>query len=153
MLNARMTDSVSTPGRPALAEQLGDDPFAFQVGRRVADDLEGDLVAGPGPLGAGIAHVDRVVERGAVDLHVTRRPVLEVRPDEQPRGAGDDLDDPPLEVHPRPLGPLGDLDDHLVAAGGVAGRVGRNVDLVGPGRRRVRPDEPEALATSGGRGR
>ena len=67
MLNARMTREGVDPRLPALAEDLGDDPLAFEVGRRVADHLDGDLVAGPGPFGPGVADVDRLVERRAVD--------------------------------------------------------------------------------------
>ena len=87
------------PRLPAPAEDLGDDALALEVGRRVADHLEGDLVARPGPLGAGVADVDRLVERRAVDLDEAGAPVLEVGADEDPRGPRQDLDDPALGVH------------------------------------------------------
>ncbi len=76
---------------PALAEDLGDDPLAFEVRRRVADDLERDLVARLGPLGPGIAHRDRLVERRAVDLDEAGVAGLEVGPDEDTRGPRQDL--------------------------------------------------------------
>ena len=78
MLNARMTRQRIDPRLTALAEDLDDDPFAFEVRRRVADDLERDLVARPGPLGPGIADGDRLVERRAVDLDEARVAGLEI---------------------------------------------------------------------------
>ena len=115
---------------PALAEDLGDDPLAFEIGRRVAHDLERDLVAGPGPLGPGIADRDRLVEGRAVDLDEAGVAGLEVGPDEDARGPRQDLDDPAFGVHPVAPRPPGDLDGDLVAAGGVARGLGRDVDLV-----------------------
>ena len=73
MLKARMTDSVSTPGWPRGPRISVMTPSPSRYGRRVADHLEGDLVARLGPLGPGVADVDRVVERRAVDLDVARR--------------------------------------------------------------------------------
>ncbi len=81
----------------APAEDLGDDPLAFQVGRGVSDDLDGHLVAGLGPLGPGVADVDWVVERRAVDPDEAGAAFLEIRADEDPRGPRQDLDDPPLD--------------------------------------------------------
>ncbi len=85
-----------------LAEDLGDDPLAFLVRTGVSDDLDGHLVAGPGSLGARVADVDGVVKRRAVDPDESETGFLEIRADEDPRGPRQDLDDPPLIVHPRP---------------------------------------------------
>ena len=105
------------------AEDLGDDPLALAIRGRIAGHLERDLVARPGPLGAGVADVDRVGEGRAVDLDDPGAVLLEVVADEQARGPADDLDDPPLGVEPRPLGLLDDLDQDLVAGRGVAAGV------------------------------
>ena len=92
-------------GLASGAEDLGDDPFARPVGGGIAGDLDGDLVARLGPLGPRVADVEGVGERLAVDLDVPGVVLLEVVADEETRGPGDDLDDPPLGVEPRPLGP------------------------------------------------
>ena len=55
-------DEGVDPRLAARAEDLGDDPLAFEVGRGIADHLEGDLVAGLGSLGPGVADGDGVVK-------------------------------------------------------------------------------------------
>ena len=132
------------PRLAPLAEDFGDDALAFQVGRGVADHLDGDLVARLDALGAGVADVDRVVERRAVDPDEAGAALLEVGADEDSRRSREDLDDAAFDVHPRPPGSLGDLDGHLIAAGGVAAGVGRDVDLVRSVASGVGADEPEA---------
>ena len=131
MLNARMTVSVSTPGCPRWPRisVMTPSPSRYGLGYRTISS--GHLVAGPGPLGAGSPTVDRVVKRRAVDPDEAGAACLEIRPDEDPRGPRQDLDDPPFDVHPRPPRPLGDLDRDLVAAGGIAAGLGRDVDLIG----------------------
>ena len=87
-------DRERVDARLALrAEHLDDHAFAVVDRRGEADHLDDHLVVGPGVLRPGIAHVDRLGEQRAVDLHVGRPVRLEIGADELVRLPLDDFDD------------------------------------------------------------
>ena len=123
-----MIDIVSTPGWPRGPSTSTITPSPSRDVRREADHLDDDLVVGPHALRAGVADVDRVGEDLAVDLHHAHAGLLEVHADEAVGGPLDDIDDPAFVfAHPAALGFEPHGDD--VAAGGVAGFVGRDEDV------------------------
>ena len=75
------------------AEHFGNHAFAVADRRGKADHLEDHFVVGPGGLGAGVAHINRLGKERAVDLNVGRAGGLEIGADEIMRLAIDDLDD------------------------------------------------------------
>ncbi len=136
--------------RAARPEDLGENPLALVLRAGVTDDLDGDLVAWFGPLGARIADVERLLEVRAVDPDIASLGLLEIRSDEQSRGARHHPHDTALHVVAGGMRLPGDLDGDLVAGGGIERVLDGNIDIagasLGPGT--VRPDEPEALRGS-----
>ena len=75
------------------AEHFGNHALAVVQRRGEADHLDHHFVVGLGVFRPGIAHVDRLGEQRAVDLHVGRAGRLEIGADELVRLPFDDFDD------------------------------------------------------------
>ena len=120
-------------------------PSPSRLWDREADHVDDDLVVDAGALRTGVAHVDRLLEQLAVDLHQAHAGLLEVDADEAAGGPLHDVDDAAFDfshsaVFFEPHG-----DD--VAAGRVVRLVHGDEDVgvaALDSLRPFRPDEAEA---------
>ncbi len=133
------------PRLAARAENFDDDPFPSVLRRWKTEHFNDDLVLRLCPLGPRIADVNAVAEYRAIDAHVTLSFALEIGADELVGGAFEDLHDLAGRAQVRPARLLFDPDQDLIAGGGIADGVLRDVDFLADGAiDRMGPDEAEA---------